>query len=130
MRKWGVAAIAFLLVAFVAALIHAIFAPLAESRSALAGVVVSLFVYLPFSTGFTLLFGVPLFLAFDRLGKLSLVNSAIAGLIGGAAVSFVIRLPNYPPVKELLGDAIAGAASGLVFWIVWTRLQGKPLRSE
>jgi len=126
-KKYVAAVIALLVSALVAAFVLAVFAPLSEEGRALDRTVASLFVYLPFSVIFAMALGMPLYFVFERFWRIDLKRSLLAGSLVGAAVSVVIRLPNFPPGQEFLSDAIVGAVSGLSFWIVWTRLNGKQL---
>ena len=120
--KYIAAAIALLVSGLVAAIVFALYAPLSEEGAAIERTLASLFVYLPFSMGFAMVFGMPLFLVVERVWRIDLITCLMSGSAVGAAASMAIRLPNFPPGHELLGDAIVGAVAGLSFWIVWIRL--------
>jgi hypothetical protein len=125
MKKYVAAVIALLVSGLVATLVLAVFFPLSEEGSAFGRTVASLFVYLPFVIAFSMGLGMPLFYFFERFWRIDLKISLLAGSIAGAAASVVIRLPNIPPGDELISDAVVGALSGLIFWLVWNRLNGK-----
>jgi hypothetical protein len=127
MKKYVAAVIALLVAGVVATLILAVFSPLSQEGSAFERTVVSLFVLSPFTFTFSLGLGMPLFYFFERFWRINLATSLLAGSLAGAAASVTIRLPNFPPVHELISDAVVGALSGLAFWLVWNRLNGKQL---
>ncbi|WP_143154133.1 hypothetical protein [Rhodanobacter sp. OK091] len=74
-----------------------------------------------YSCGLMALFGVPAYFLLRRKNLVRWWSSLFIGLLVGALMATVIRLPNQPRVEDLLVMALTGALAGLVFWLIWSR---------
>jgi hypothetical protein len=80
--------------------------------------IMSLVVY-PFTIFLALIFGIPLFLAFNHFHLVRWWSAILSGLIVGSAAAFVFA-PS-PSVWTVETFALEGAGSALLFWVVWRR---------
>jgi len=75
-----------------------------------------------FSVVIVVLFGVPAFLLFVRLGIVRWWSTLGAGAGFGAVLGFLLRAPNPPETNDIFTMAGAGGGAALVFWLVWEGL--------
>jgi len=114
--KWIYIVIGYFLASLIPALVFAVLTPLQEHFTVLQlGLVPVFFV---FSAAAVALIGLPMYFTLRAAGLITWWSSLVAGCLGGAIVSIVIRLPSMPSLSELLIDCHVGAASALVFWAV------------
>ncbi|GLQ98260.1 hypothetical protein [Dyella mobilis] len=85
--------------------------------NAIAILLLLLIVYIS-ALGFTLVFGYPLYRLLARLNAFRWWTSVLSGFAIGAAASALIG--HHPTLlsKEVLINASAAAASGLLFWLI------------
>ena len=111
------AALGFLVAALLPAVAGALLTPAVRGDiQALLGMTV---VFLFFSAAAIALFGVPAFLLLHRFGLVRWWSAMGAGVLLGAIIGVAIRLPGTPQLQDLAVMALMGAASALVFWLVW-----------
>ena len=72
-----------------------------------------------FSGAATALLGVPAFLLLNHFGLVRWWSAAASGLFIGAAVAFMIRMPNVVQPSDFLIMVPVGGISALGFWLIW-----------
>ena len=110
-----------LLAAAVPAIISGLLTPINRepiNTDAVSVLALALAVY-PFALAFACIFGLPLFWVFRRYHLVRWWSAIISGLFAGAAVAIVLVLPHAASAQNVASLAIAGAASALLFYIVW-----------
>lgn len=83
-------------------------------------------VLLPFSIMATLLFAVPMFLIVARFGRINLWSTLGGGVVVGAIVAVVLRLPGgWPPASDLILMCAVGLIAAISFWLTRYFLESK-----
>jgi hypothetical protein len=114
--------IAFLVASFVPALIGAALTPIPPRSAFLVG-------FYAYSLLAALLFGVPAFLILRYLGLIRWWTATGTGLLVGALLGLVLRLPYPPEARDVLIMGLSGTATGLTFWLIWKLgRRGNPVR--
>ncbi len=100
------------------------------SRGDLAAIPIAMFLYALFAYPFSLVFGVPIYLLFSRLGYISMwqvvVAGTILGFISGATLPFIMGVEwkgamDSDLISTALLFAIFGAITAWAFW--WVALR-------
>jgi hypothetical protein len=116
-KKAAVAAVGFLSASLLPAVVFAVLTPILGDRFSIVqlGLVPVFFV---FSAAAVLLIGTPMFLILRALHLVNWWSALVAGCLGGAIVSVILRLPAHPVPGDFLIDCPTGAASAFVFWLI------------
>ena len=64
-------------------------------------------------------FAFPIFLLFRRYKLIRWWSALGVGAVIGVVMEIIIMVPNSRELHELVTFSLAGAASGLAFWLVW-----------
>jgi hypothetical protein len=78
-------------------------------------------VFIFFSMGAVIAFGLPLFLWARRFDLVNWWSALSSGACIGAVIAAMARYPAAVHVKEISPMVATGAASGIVFWLIWRR---------
>lgn len=103
--------------AALAASVLALYTPLDRGGLSVAHFGVALFLFY-FALPAVLVIGLPLYSILRALGWVRWWSSALAGVLGGALVTVILRLPSAPNPRDFALTCAVGAASALVFWWV------------
>jgi len=120
MNKRDATNVGFIVASAIPALLLSVFTPLSGELSIKSFVGTFVITYM-FSAAATVVFGVPLFLLFRRIGIITWWSVLVGGFLAGVLVSIVIRLPDSPNARDMLMDGPMAAASAFVFWLIWKR---------
>jgi hypothetical protein len=66
-----------------------------------------------------LIFGIPLFLIFNKLNLISWWSALLVGTVVGATIYFPIAAPTLFSIKIHLIFAFLGGTSTWLFWVIW-----------
>jgi hypothetical protein len=67
----------------------------------------------------TAAFGAPIFVWLLRINLVRWWSALLAGIVVGAAVAVIVRLPNLASLHDVWLLGLEGAASAFVFWLIW-----------
>ena len=120
-RETRAALVGFLVASVIPSAVLSVLWPLGGDWS-LASIGISLLVTYPFSAAAVLVFGVPAFFLLRPLRPGHWWSVGSVGFLLGLLVDVVLHLPYWDPFSlEMLTTGILGAASALVFWLIWKR---------
>jgi len=110
------AVVGCLVAALIPALILGLLIPAIDGSIGGLGLVPILFF---FSGAATALLGVPAFLLLNHFGVVRWWSAAASGLVIGALVTLVIRMPNVVQLDDFLVVVPVGGVSAFAFWLIW-----------
>jgi hypothetical protein len=125
MKERYAALLGFVVAPLIPASILSVAYPLSGHREP-SDIAASLMVALPFSSIFCMGLGLPAFLILRRFGPGHWWSVAAIGFLLGTVAAFFVS-PVLQPMITLIYGSI-GAATALVFWIIWRR--GRQVSSE
>jgi len=83
-------------------------------------------VFLPYSIMATVLIAAPLFLIIARLGRVNLWSTLAGGLLVGAVVAVVMKLPGgWPSLSDLITMSLVGLVAAISFWVTKSLLESR-----
>ena len=127
MATFRTALVSFLAASVVPPLLFALFTPLSDELN-LASAAGTFLVTYQFSLVAMLFLGIPTFFLFRRFNFTSWGLVVAAGVVDGALVAILLRLPNQPDLRDVVQLAVIGAAATITFRTVWA-LQSRRLAS-
>jgi hypothetical protein len=82
-------------------------------------------VFAAFSYAAAFVLAIPAFVALQRFGLVNVWSILLAGVLVGAAVSVLMRMPNAVTARDLVVTCSMGLCSAIVFWLVWRTGHGQ-----